>query len=60
MADESRPEHKKYINYSQKWNGVFPNMWDSEEWVDYLRSHGFDDEADKLRPTINTIDSLFA
>lgn len=60
MADESRPEHKKYVNYSQKWNGVFPNMWDSEEWVDYLRSHGFDDEADRLRPTINTIDSLFA
>jgi len=60
MNDESRPEHKKYENHTQKWNGVFADMWESDEWVHYLRSNGFDHEANQIRPQINTIDSLFS
>lgn len=60
IEDKTHPEHNKYVHRSQTWNGVSPGMWDEDEWVHYLRSHGFDAEADKLRPTINTIDSLFA
>ena len=60
IDDKSRPEHKKYSHASQTWNGVFPGMWESDEWVHYLRSNGFDEEANQIQPQINTIDSLFA
>jgi hypothetical protein len=35
-ADASRPEKIK----NKLWNGVSPNMWESEEWYDYLREKG--------------------
>lgn len=60
LEDKEHPEHKKYVHRSQMWNGVTAGMWEEDEWVDYLRKHGFDAEADELRPEINTIDTLFA
>ena len=60
INDKEHPGHSKYVHRSQTWNGVSPGMWESDDWVDYLRKNGFDAEADELRPTINTIDSLFA
>jgi len=58
-ADESRPEHAKYGNLN-KWNGIFPGMWESDEWVHVLRSNGFDDEANKIQPEAsNTLESFF-
>ena len=60
IDDKEHPGHAKYAHRSQAWNGVSPAMWEEDDWVHYLRSHGFDAEADELRPTINTIDSLFA
>ena len=60
IDDKEHPGHSKYIHRSQTWNGVSPGMWESDDWVDYLRKNGFDAEADELRPTVNTIDSLFA
>ena len=60
IDDKEHPGHAKYAHRSQAWNGVSPAMWEDDDWVHYLRSHGFDAEADELRPTINTIDSLFA
>ena len=59
IDDKSRPEHIKYSHASQSWNGVFPGMWESDEWIHYLRSNGFDAEANQIQPQINTIDSLF-
>ena len=59
INDKEHPDHSKYVHRSQTWNGVSPGMWEEDAWVDYLRKHGFDAEADELRPTINTIDSLF-
>ena len=60
INDKEHPDHSKYVHRSQTWNGVSPGMWEEDAWVDYLRKHGFDAEADELRPTVNTIDSLFA
>ena len=59
IEDKTRPEHKNYTHKSQIWNGVFPGMWESDEWVHYLRSNGFDQEADQIQPPINTIDQFF-
>jgi len=59
MEDKTRPEHSLYTHKSQMWNGVFPGMWESEEWIHYLRSHGFDQEADQINPPINTLDEFF-
>ena len=59
IDDKTRPEHKNYTHKSQIWNGVFPGMWESDEWVHYLRSNGFDQEADQIQPPINTIDQFF-
>ena len=59
MDDKSRPEHSQYTHKSQMWNGVFAGMWFSEEWIHYLRSHGFDQEADQINPPINTLEEFF-
>lgn len=59
IEDKTRPEHKNYTHKSQIWNGVFPGMWESDEWVHYLRSNGFDQEADQIQPPINTLDQFF-
>ena len=59
MNDKSRPEHSQYNHKSQMWNGVFAGMWFSEEWIHYLRSHGFDQEADQINPPINTLEEFF-
>ena len=59
IEDKTRPEHSNYTHKSQLWNGVYPGMWESDEWVHYLRSNGFDQEADQIQPPINTIDQFF-
>lgn len=36
---ESRRKNKEHPDWVERWNGISPGMWDSEEWYNYLDSH---------------------
>ena len=40
--------HDRHLNkdhkyYRPQWNGVSPNMWEDQEWFDYMKSHNIAD-----------------
>lgn len=39
-----RSKDKKHKYYRPLWNGVSSQMWESEEWAEYLAKHGMKDE----------------
>lgn len=49
---EDRALNKEHPDWWERWNGVSPGMWHSEEWFDYLRSKMTESEARKYDPAI--------
>jgi len=52
---EERRLNKNHPDWREKWNGISPGVWATEEWAMYLANNGFTDEAEeivkKLKPT---------
>lgn len=44
---EGRRSNKSHKLQRPLWNGVSPGMWESQEWYDYLHSHGMKDPYGK-------------
>lgn len=38
----SRKENKNHPDWHHGWNGISAGMWDTQEWIDYLSSNGYD------------------
>lgn len=43
FVDERRA-NKDHKFWRPLWNGISPGMWESEEWLDYLKKHNMKDE----------------
>lgn len=60
---ESRRLNTEHPNWESKWNGISGGMWDSQEWFDYLRTHGGQEMLDKYhaesQTKSGTLESLF-
>ena len=60
---ESRRKNKDHRLWQPLWNGVSRNMWDEQEWYDYLEEHGGVEMLNKYHPKANekisSLDSLF-
>jgi hypothetical protein len=60
---EHRRKNKEHKLWKPLWNGVSENMWEQDEWYDYLRSHGGEDMITKYHPkskeTVSTLEDLF-
>lgn len=60
---EYRRKNKEHKLWKPLWNGVSENMWEQDEWYDYLRSHGGEEMVDKYHPkskeTVSTLEDLF-
>jgi hypothetical protein len=44
---EERRQNKDHEFWRPLWNGVSPNMWDSQEWFDYMEAHNMEDPYKK-------------
>jgi hypothetical protein len=44
----SRRDDKEHKLWHQGWNGVSPNMWDTEEWANFLGHNGFAEQANEI------------
>jgi hypothetical protein len=44
----SRRDDKEHKLWHQGWNGVSPNMWDTEEWANFLGHNGFAEQANQI------------
>lgn len=44
----SRRDNPEHVEWHEKWNGISPGMWNTQEWKDYLYNNGFPDEAEKV------------
>jgi len=44
----SRRDNPEHPEWHEKWNGISPGMWESEEWAHYLSLNGFPEEAEKI------------
>ena len=40
---DERRLNKNHKYWRQLWNGVSPNMWEEQEWFDYMKSHNMED-----------------
>jgi len=47
---ESRRANKKHGLWREGWNGVSEDMWESQEWFDYLKKHGGQAMLDQYHP----------
>lgn len=58
---ESRRLNKDHKLWREGWNGVSEDMWNSQEWLDYLRENGGQEMVDKYHPTTegSSLESLF-
>ena len=45
-------------NTKELWNGISPDMWESDEWKSYLKEHGDQTMIDKHHPEFNGTSSL--
>lgn len=41
-------KNKKHPYYRPLFNGVYPGMWESQEWLDYLKKHNMTDEDGRV------------
>jgi hypothetical protein len=53
---EERRANKDHKYYRPLWNGVSPNMWDEQEWLDYMKKHN---TADPYAKTSSSLDAFF-
>jgi len=44
---EERRQNKNHKLWKPLWNGVSPNMWNDQEWFDYMHSHNMKDPYGK-------------
>ena len=44
----SRRDNKDHHLWHTGWNGVSPNMWETEEWANFLGNNGFAEEANEI------------
>lgn len=49
---EDRANNPEHPDWWERWNGVSPGMWQSEEWYNYLNSKMSREEAEKYDPAI--------
>jgi hypothetical protein len=42
--------NKDHKYYRPQWNGVSPNMWEEQEWYDYMKTHNTADPYKKDQP----------
>jgi hypothetical protein len=47
---DDRRMNKEHEFWRERWNGVSPGMWDSQEWYDYLLEHGGQEMAERNDP----------
>lgn len=59
---ESRRLNKDHKHWRKGWNGISPNMWDEQEWFDYLESNLGESVLLKYHPDSkkNTLDDFFS
>lgn len=57
---ESRRANKDHPLQRQLWNGVSPGMWEDQEWADFLKAKGMEDEDGLVNQTIdNSLEAFF-
>jgi len=44
----SRRDNKDHPLWHTGWNGVSPNMWETEEWANFLGNSGFPEQANEI------------
>lgn len=55
FVDERRM-NKDHPLQRHLWNGVSPNMWDDQEWVDYMAKHNI---ADPYKVSVSSLEDFF-
>lgn len=60
---ESRRKNKEHKLWKPLWNGVSENMWESQEWYDFLEKHGGRKMLEEYHPAAyskeSTLEGLF-
>jgi hypothetical protein len=60
---EARRKNKEHPLWRPLWNGVSENMWNQQEWYDFLRDTGGEEMLNKYHPQekekISTLEDLF-
>ena len=54
---EERRNNKNHKLWRPLWNGVSPNMWEDQEWFDYMKGHNIEDPYAKEKNA--SLDSFF-
>ena len=54
---EERRMNKEHKHWRYLWNGVSPNMWNEQEWYDYMKAHNMSDPYKK--EVAASLDSFF-
>jgi hypothetical protein len=54
---EERRMNKEHKHWRYLWNGVSPNMWNEQEWFDYMKAHNMSDPFKKEEAA--NLDSFF-
>lgn len=55
---DHRRLNEEHAEWRPLWNGVSPNMWETQEWYDYLGEHGGQDMLTKYHPNSAGVASL--
>ena len=55
---DERRLNKEHKHWRPLWNGVSPNMWEEQEWYDYMKSNNIEDPFEKPKPA--SLEHLFA
>jgi hypothetical protein len=56
---ESRRKNQEHPEWRKFWNGISEDMWDSDEWYQYLLTNGGQEMLDKYHPKTSSLESLF-
>ena len=54
---DERRLNKDHKLWRHLWNGVSPNMWEEQEWYDYMKAHNVKDPYSK--ETVSTLEGWF-
>ena len=54
---DERRLNKDHKLWRYLWNGVSPNMWEEQEWYDYMKAHNIKDPY--VKETASTLEGLF-
>jgi len=57
---EERRQNKDHKYYRPLWNGVSPNMWEEQEWYEYMKKHNMKDPYSNVVQHAASLEDFFS